>query len=237
MLRIGTWNVEHASPAKNPHRLERLRAADADIWVLTETQDALDLGSSYHAVHSEPRPKKPSPARWVSIWSKHPIIQRVPVREPIRTVAALCHTPLGNLLVYGTVMPWSEDRGPAGTASWGAERLRVVPEQAAEWKAMWDRFPDAAICVAGDFNIHIGGGLCGTRKGQRLLHDGLSAAGLACVTGTDRIREGKLPKPHVDHICLPEAWAQRSRVVEAWPGTVDGVRLSDHSAVVVQVQG
>jgi hypothetical protein len=53
-LRIGTWNVEYASAARNPQRLSRLHAADADIWVLTETQDGLDLGSGYHAVHSEP---------------------------------------------------------------------------------------------------------------------------------------------------------------------------------------
>jgi hypothetical protein len=34
-------------------------AADADIWVLTETRDGLELGAGYSAVHSEPRPKKP----------------------------------------------------------------------------------------------------------------------------------------------------------------------------------
>ena len=36
-LRIGTWNVEYASAARNPQRLSLLHAADADIWVLTET--------------------------------------------------------------------------------------------------------------------------------------------------------------------------------------------------------
>jgi hypothetical protein len=33
MLRIGTWNVEHASSAKNPQRLALIQRADADIWV------------------------------------------------------------------------------------------------------------------------------------------------------------------------------------------------------------
>lgn len=91
------------------------------------------------------------------------------------------------------------------------------------------------MCVAGDFNIHVGGGAGGTRNGQRLLQEGLSAVGLTCVTRTNQVPAGKLPTPHVDHICVPERWAQRSRVVEAWPGTVGGVRLSDHSAIVVQV--
>ena len=43
--------------------------------------------------------------------------------------------------------------------------------------------------------------------------------------------------PHIDHICVPEAWAERTTVVDAWPGTIDGVRLSDHSAVVIEIGG
>ena len=37
-VRIGTWNVEHASLVKNPQRLAQIQRADADIRVLTETQ-------------------------------------------------------------------------------------------------------------------------------------------------------------------------------------------------------
>ena len=47
MLRIGTWNVEYASPAKNREGLALIQGADADIWVLTE--GGLELGSSYDA--------------------------------------------------------------------------------------------------------------------------------------------------------------------------------------------
>jgi len=47
----------------------------------------------------------------------------------------------------------------------------------------------------------------------------------------------RLAKPHIDHICVPEVWAERSRVVDGWPGTVGGVRLSDHSAVVIEIGG
>jgi hypothetical protein len=49
-----------------------------------------------------------------------------------------------------------------------------------------------------------------------------------------RPRLGKLPKWHIDHICVSEAWAHRTKVVGAWPGTINGVRLSDHCAVVVE---
>jgi hypothetical protein len=73
------------------------------------------------------------------------------------------------------------------------------------------------------------------KRGRDLLREGLRQSGLVCVTSHERIPPGELEKPLIDHICLPEAWAQRSKVVEAWPGTVGGVRLSDHSAVVVEV--
>ena len=234
-LRIGTWNVEYATPPKNAERLALLQAADADIWVLTETQDGLDLGASYHAACSELR--QTPPARWVSIWSRHPLIKQLGVRDPIRTAAALYATPLGKLLVYGTVMPWQSDRGPSDAEPYWAEHHRVIPEQADEWKALVGRCPDAALCVAGDLNMNLGGEhYYGTARGTELLKKGLANAGLACVTHTEQMPSGKLAEPHIDHICVPEAWAQRAQVVEAWPGTIDGVRLSDHSAIVVEVR-
>jgi hypothetical protein len=47
-VRIGTWNVEYAAgAAKNALRRDVLKAADADIWVLTETHDELNLTAGY----------------------------------------------------------------------------------------------------------------------------------------------------------------------------------------------
>jgi hypothetical protein len=87
-----------------------------------------------------------------------------------------------------------------------------------------------------NLNMNLGGKhFYGTKRGRDLLREGLRQSGLVCVTSHERIPPGELERPLIDHICLPEAWAQRSKVVEAWPGTVGGVRLSDHSAVVVEV--
>ena len=112
--------------------------------------------------------------------------------------------------------------------------MRVVRQQTEEWQKLRVRYPEAALCVAGDFNMRLGGPVV-RDEGKKALYAGLSAAELVCVTPTEHIPPGRLPRPHIDHICVPEAWAQRSKVVEAWPGTIDGVRLSDHSAVVVEV--
>jgi hypothetical protein len=58
-----------------------------------------------------------------------------------------------------------------------------------------------------------------------------------CATRTEHVPPGLLNKPHIDHVLLPESWEKGARVVEAWPATVGGVRLSDHSGVVVEVIG
>jgi hypothetical protein len=73
------------------------------------------------------------------------------------------------------------------------------------------------MCVAGDFNMTVGGRIV-RDEAKKILQEGLSDAGLSCVTRAERI-PGML-KPLIDHICLPEAWALRSRVVEASPGTM-----------------
>jgi len=46
LLRIGTWNTEYASGVdKNARRLALLNGRPADVWVLTETHDDLDLSA------------------------------------------------------------------------------------------------------------------------------------------------------------------------------------------------
>jgi len=88
-------------------------------------------------------------------------------RDPIRTTAALYATPLGKVLVYGTVMPWSSDRGLSGAEPNWTEHHRVVSEQVKEWSELRDGHSDAAICVVGDFNMTLGGGYpYGAPEGQ-----------------------------------------------------------------------
>lgn len=233
-LRIGTWNVAYANLASNPRRLEVMQAANADIWVLTETRDELDLGSGYTAVSSAPRHRTVPTSHWVTIWSRFPLRSSVEVQDAARTVAAIYDTPFGPLLVYGTVMPWQSDLGPE-TVYW-AKHERIVPEQGQEWLGLRERNPQAALCVAGDLNMNLGGRhYSGTKEGRRLLQSGMEPAGLACVTRTEAVPAGLLDRPHIDHVLLPASWESRVRVVEAWPGTLGGVRLSDHSGIVVEV--
>jgi endonuclease/exonuclease/phosphatase family metal-dependent hydrolase len=236
-MRVGTWNVEYAAvAAKNERRVRRIRDMNADVWVLTETNDELNLGEGYRPVSTTRRVTGRAGGRWTTIWSRFPIVRQVSVRDENRTVAAIVQAPLGELLVYGTVMPWHSDLGPSGNATNWSEHHRVVPEQAEEWRALCEAHPGVALCVAGDFNMNLGGKHhYGTKTGRELLRSGLEAAGLVCITETNRIPSGKLRYSPIDHIVLSKKLAPFASVVEAWEGTDgDGVRLSDHSGLVVE---
>lgn len=93
-MRIGTWNVEYADVAATDERRQEILAQnDADIWALTETHDSLAPTDQHQPVHSDQRPlhgrRVRAGSRWVSIWTRYPIIERVmaPNADTERTVA------------------------------------------------------------------------------------------------------------------------------------------------------
>ncbi len=236
-MRIGTWNVEYARPARLDPLGGVLAANPADIWVLTETHDDLRPPHCEFVVHTQPRPKNGSGirpgSRWVSIWSRFPILATVSdlLADQERTVAALIDLGTSKqLLVYGTVMPWKGDRG---RQDW-SEHHAVVPKQAAEWRELIQRYPNAALCVAGDFNTDMGtGSYYGTKRGIAMLRTGLADCQLFCATEMTRVPAGSLQHPPIDHIAVPSAWESSTSVVSAWPAQ-KGV-LSDHSGLVIEV--
>lgn len=247
MLRIGTWNVEYAdSRATNVRRRSAMRRNPADIWILTETHDALAPPTgNLSKAHSRQRPlygqRVKGRSRWVSIWTRYPIVARPRLRgaDPERTTVAVIHTPIGPVVVYGTVMPWSGDKGRYGLndeASGWSEHHRVLPLQINEWRKLRRRFPGTALCVAGDFNTDMASGsYYGTKRGIAILRRGLRKCGLFCATEPKRLRRNALIYPPIDHIALPVRWATRTRVVSAWEGRVGNPRLSDHSGLVVEI--
>jgi exonuclease III len=242
-MRIGTWNVEYAANVeKNKARLGILRSKPADIWVLTETHDDLTLAPCHTALHSVQRPTGRQGGRWVTIWTRFPIRDRLRVCDEERTVAALIDTPHGALIVFGTVLPWHSDRGkhPIGikVTNW-SEHYRVIDEQCAEWAALRRDHPGAALCVAGDLNLNLGGPhFYGTARGRSAICAAMDHNHLECATGYSQIpKECRLAHSPIDHVLVSRSLAGNSRVVEAWEGKrPDGTRLSDHSGVVVELR-
>lgn len=237
-MRIGTWNVEYAKgETKNTRRRERLLRMNCDVWVLTETHDDLDLrGEGYQSVSTIPRATGRAGGHWTTIWSRLPLVKTVDVTNEHRTVAAVLRAPIGELVVFGTVLPWHSDKGDNENARNWEEFYRVVPLQGLEWVRLRAAHPDAYLCVAGDLNMNLGGPhYYGTKPGRAMLEEALRAAGLTCLTRTERTK-ALLRHGPIDHICLSSRLVSGSELVEAWEGTTeDGVRLSDHSGLVVTV--
>jgi hypothetical protein len=238
-MRIGTWNVEYAPASRLCALRKALTARSADIWVLTETHDDLVPPDCPFVAHSEPRPKKECPSktrpgsRWVSIWSRFPVIADVtlPCADRERTVCALLDLGEGRtMLVYGTVMPWRND--PKFELS---KRHRVIPEQCAEWLELKRTYPNADLCIAGDFNTDLGAGKYFTKAGDAALNEGLVACDVFFATEQSRFRIELLPHPPpIDHIVLPKAYSGSTSVAAAWPA--DKKKLSDHGGVIVEVE-
>lgn len=238
-LRIGTWNVEYAAgTAKNERRIALIREIECDLWVFTETHDDIDLSKTHKKQNSLPREGRRTGEHYVAIWSKFPILQNLEVVDPRRSAAFLLDSPLGHLIVFGTVFPWHADRGgrtDVRASNW-SEHHRAIAAIADEWQALQKKFPEAHLLVAGDLNMDLGGRhYYGTAKGRGLLRDAMSACALTCVTQTPCIPAGLLRFPPIDHILVPSTLASHSKVVRAWEGTAEGVRLSDHSGLAVEI--
>ena len=111
-LTISNWNLERILPTQK--RLTEIQryfsASDADIWFLTETHLEVNPHEGFFPVFScNPDRNSNDGERWVAIWSRWPI-------EPLETFvsdSARCvagripDSPLGELIIYGTVLPWT----------------------------------------------------------------------------------------------------------------------------------
>lgn len=112
------------------------------------------------------------------------------------------------------------------------------------WTTIWTRWPvlevlpDAALVVAGDLNMSLGGKhYYGTKRGRAALQQGLAELGLACATEWARLPSGLLTHSPIDHVVVPANWLPRTTVVDAWEGTDPaGQKLSDHSGLLVEVE-
>ncbi len=252
MIRIGTWNLDHAAPEKRDvERIGLIDSAECDVLILTETHDRIHpTDSSYKQVHSQQRPYFPPNERWTSIWTRLTILDEIVTDDPLRTVAVLLLAGKERLLVYGTVLPWHSDIGDAidfrdarpetirkHPRHWH-EHSRVVSQQTSEWERLQLMHSDASLVIAGDWNTDL---LAGTKVARypygptsqvEQITRCVSHLGLQIPT-----RKFADPSKHrdwlIDHIAVPKGDTQ----VSAEPSVDDGKwTLSDHPLVCVDWQ-
>jgi len=209
-------------------------AVDADVWVLTETHDSLGPGSDYAAVHASQRPFGSDGvvegSRWVSIWSRHGFVEaEIAVGDRERTVACIVDFEGRRLVIYGTVLPWTNDSERDGME---AELSRQAPE--------WLSLPtehDASFCLAGDFNVNLGGPhYYGSNASKEAVATRLRDADLVAMTDFERTKDRRPDYGIIDHIALSSDLAPSATLVDLWgPRTEDGRPMSDHSGVCIEI--
>lgn len=244
-MRLATWNVNRPKPSgwKIPPEQRALMAeVNADAWVLTETHlDHSPTDGHVHRVFSPEHPeRRPAHERWAAIWSRWNL---TPIDDPPAhrrgTVAAVVHAPAGDILVYGTVIAWANERhfDDGSPARMWEVHLAEIERQGDDWVRLRERFPDTPLVVAGDFNqSRDGSRWYGTAATRSALTAQLGRAGLRCLTEFDVSAAGKLPGRHlVDHICATPGLANEDSISCFPPVGQDGRAISDHPIVMVDL--
>jgi hypothetical protein len=232
ILKIATWNLRRPSPnslKRNPVILQQLSEINADIWVLTETNAVITPGDTYFGVASTAQGELPYRSKGenlTTIWSRWAIKKQYTTFAEAIAVCSEIHTPFGDLVVYGTVLPWHADKGPEGTAKNWEEQYKSIPLHGDDWLKLnlAENF-----CVAGDFNTTLQGPMYyGTKKGRGLLNLELERNKLVCVT--DKLKD------NIDHICLSTLWSTKVTNVQNWQAfTEAGIAVSDHNGTSIEL--
>lgn len=239
-MRVATWNLQRPKPqdeALNQARLRKIVEIDADIWILTETHEAIDLSDSHHGAATSLSPRKPEPGEsCATIWSRWPILRRIPTVDPTEAVCVEVDHPNGPLLIYGSIIAYAGYKGPDGKSAPWAQHYQYINWHGEDWSRIRKVYSEHPLIAGGDYNQNRDGAVWyGTHKGRQLLTTVLTEAGLACVTEEDFVASGKLQTRHsVDHICVDLKLAAKVKEVIPWEaGNLDGVMLSDHNGLLV----
>lgn len=217
-MKIATWNLERVvkNSTKSLTIIEILKNLNADILILTETNEFIDLGEKYNILHSTKLTEtlyKEGETR-VSIYSKYKILAQTETFNSETTICPTLSTPFGKLAVYGTIIGIFGNRNENFTTDLDKQLLDFEKISLQE-----------NICIAGDFNISFVDNYYFTETGRQKLN--LAFENLHLRNLTKNIAE------NIDHIVLTEKFIENCNFeTETW--NLDK-KLSDHIGVCVTI--
>ena len=221
-MKIATWNLERPTKTghKTPDILRDIAKIDADIWILTETNEFIDLGNSYNCFHTKSFKGKfyKSGDKQVSIYSKYPIIKNIPTFRSDTSLCLEINTPFGNLVVYGTII---------GNFGNGGDQFRLdLNDQMLDFENL-NKFGN--FCVAGDLNISFSDNFYFTIEGRQKLKDAFAKLDMKIMT--------KDIHQNIDHIVFSNNFLKNRKIISGhWNEIEDKIkRLSDHRGVFIEI--
>jgi hypothetical protein len=253
-FRIATWNLERPKLngwKKNPLIQEKMSEIDADIWILTETNASIAPASKseplagYVSLASLPATSHSLGESFSTIWSRFGIKRSIKTFDIETAVCAEIDTPLGLMLVYGTILTYKDDKGLDGKSKPWVEHDKEIGRHGNDWCQIQAMFPHIPLIVAGDFNQTRDGSkrYC-SPNGIALLDEQLRRNNLTSLTDEDFGDKGMLTvspwsktgeyRHNVDHICITKGHFNVQEV-GAWDHFVGSQKLSDHNGVYVDL--
>lgn len=217
-MKIATWNIER--PTKNHKRipliLDILKTVNADILILTETNEFLSLDNDYNCFHSTNAKEKfyTKGEKRVSIYSKYNSVGHIKIFRDDTSICTILETPLGDLAIYGTIIGIEGNRKPNFEEDLDQQILDF--EKIAK---------ENNLCISGDFNISFGDNYYFTENGREKINASFAKVDLKNLTS-------EIPQ-NIDHIALTKNFITgKSITIDTW--NLDKT-LSDHIGVSVTV--
>jgi endonuclease/exonuclease/phosphatase family metal-dependent hydrolase len=238
-FRIATWNLERPKQngwTKNQRRLNKIHEINADVWVLTETSEAIALPDDYESIKSCTYGEGENLSTICSRWKR---LSTIPTFDSNWAVCAEIDSPFGAMIIYGTVITYANDKGASGTAKRWEEHRRSIQQHHEDWLRIQKQYPNHLMCIAGDFNqSRDGSGWYEEKQSVDMLSAALEDLSLVCVTNQNfQKSEIRLSRSTIDHICLSRQLEPYKVAVGAWEGTtLDNEKMSDHNGVFVDLR-
>ena len=244
-FKIATWNLDEASTTNKTRagcQIEKLANIDADILILTETSQEIDLAKyGYNCIQNL---EKNEYGKFYSvIWSKYEIVKRISTYDEATAVCCKIVLPNRNdIIIYGTIITYLSDKGSEGISKYGEEHYKEILRQGEDWSNIIKKYSPKLFCLAGDFNQPRDGSSwysakAANKRGIEALTGELNKNNLTCLTDKDFFKSGELQDRHsVDHICLTKNTYQMHHV-GVWQGSygIANKKLSDHNGVFVEI--
>lgn len=239
-LRTCTWNIDRSgvrSKWRSTPQAEWLTSQQADICVITEVHRQFEIaGQAAVAFSAEGQAPYASWEHAVGIWSRYPVIERIPVGDASLACCVAMRTPVGPLVVYGTILPYRNAGQYQGRRSWELHES-AVNQQIKDWEDIRRTRPFHHLVVAGDFNMTMEPSNAYVHRPSReRLLQACEALDMKCLTTHDT--RDVLGRSNIDHILASGSLRMVGVADYAHPKVPTSTptrKLSDHNAVVLML--
>jgi endonuclease/exonuclease/phosphatase family metal-dependent hydrolase len=229
-MKIATWNLERPqkNEKKNAEIIKILKGLDADIIILTEANECIDLGVEYEYYMTEVPYSVPGKVVYkegerrviICVAKKYESKQMEYTYDPQTTICIEVEIESKHLAVYGTIIGIYGNKGD--------EFKKHLAEQIKEFKKIAAEMP---LCIAGDYNMSFGDNYYKTEVERNILIDTFRKLELYNLTAS-------IPE-NIDHIALSKSFV-KNRSIKASSFNIDkdgniNKKLSDHRGVIVDI--